>query len=91
MAEKHLNITVYGKVQGVWFRASTRDKAQDLGLNGYVMNQGDGTVYIEVEGTEDALKELLEWCKQGPPRAEVSKVEESPGEMSNFSGFEIIR
>lgn len=91
MATQHLNITVHGKVQGVWFRASTRDKAKELGLNGYVMNQSDGTVYIEAEGPIEKLDALFDWCHEGSPRAEVEKVVKDQGEMSGFSGFEILR
>jgi acylphosphatase len=88
---KHLNIIVHGKVQRVNFRHYTREQAISLGLNGFVMNQEDGTVYIEAEGEPDQLEKLVEWCKKGPARAEVVKVERMDGEVKNYSSFEVRR
>lgn len=88
---KHLNITVKGRVQGVWFRASTRDEAQRLGLHGFVENRPDGSVYLEVEGDEQALGELLLWLKNGPPLARVDDLEVEEGDVENLAGFDISR
>ncbi|MCX2744481.1 acylphosphatase [Mangrovivirga sp. M17] len=71
---KTVCITITGKVQGVFFRASTRDKARSLGLKGYVKNQKDGSVYIEVSGEEMKIQKLIDWCKTGPEEAEVENV-----------------
>lgn len=87
----HLNITVKGKVQGVWFRASTHDKALELGLSGMVMNQSDGSVYLEAEGTKEQLDSLLSWCHLGPERAEVISVDVEEGDWCNYEGFQIVR
>jgi len=70
-----IKIKVFGIVQGVFFRSTTRKVARKLGLFGYVKNLLDGTVYIEAEGPEDKLYELLEFSKQGPKYAQVEKVE----------------
>jgi len=86
---KHYNITVSGRVQGVFYRASTRDKAQELGLKGWVKNQSDGTVYIEAEGEKAVLDQLIDWCKQGPPRAKVENVHYEVGEEMGFEKFEV--
>ncbi len=87
----HLAIRVTGKVQGVFYRASTRDKARSLGLCGFVKNENDGSVYIEAEGDKEKLDQFVNWCKQGPPNARVDKVEVAEREIKNFSQFEIKR
>lgn len=67
--------TVHGRVQGVSFRWSTVQEAERLGLSGWVRNQRDGTVHLEVEGDEDAVASLVEWLHDGPPAARVTRVE----------------
>ncbi len=85
---QHLNIKIYGKVQGVFFRHSARQKASELNINGFAKNELDGTVYIEAEGKEDNLKSFLKWCHQGPQLASVNKVEsEFRPEIKNFTDF----
>ena len=67
MGDKHLDIHVYGRVQGVFFRDNTRNIAQQLGLVGFVKNEDSGGgVYIEAEGPQEQLDEFLKWCKKGP-------------------------
>lgn len=88
---KHLAITVSGLVQGVWFRASTKEQAEQLGINGFVQNEPDGNVYLEAEGNEEELENLVTWLKQGPPAARVDNLDIEEGELKNFSGFEISR
>ncbi len=85
---KHLDIKIYGYVQGVFFRFSAQEKAQILGINGFVRNESDGTVYIEAEGKEDDLKQFLNWCSKGPSGARVEKVEsEFSSKIKNFTDF----
>jgi acylphosphatase len=88
---KHYSIRVYGKVQGVFFRASAREKAQELGINGRIRNEADGSVSAEAEGPEDHLQDFISWCRQGPPRASVDKVEYSEGESKGYQDFEVVR
>ncbi|HEY4797705.1 MAG TPA: acylphosphatase [Bacteroidia bacterium] len=88
---KHFNITISGKVQGVFYRQSTSEKAKLLNLNGFVCNQPDGSVYAEAEGEESRLQELIEWCRNGPPRARVVNVAYEESELKNYSGFDIRR
>lgn len=86
---KHLTIKVYGLVQGVFFRYTTRKFARKLGLTGFVKNMPDGTVYIEAEGPQDKLYELLEFSKKGPKYAEVENVEYEFSQPKNqFKGFD---
>ena len=88
---KHLTIQVEGRVQGVFFRASTKDKADELNIKGFVRNESDGSVYIEAEGEENALDEFTAWCQHGPSRAIIKKLDIIEGELRNFSDFKITR
>lgn len=69
---------VMGRVQGVWFRASTRDRANHLGVTGWARNLPDGTVEIVAQGEDAQVQALMEWARQGPPQARVTdlRVEE---------------
>lgn len=73
--KKQLHLKIFGRVQGVFFRAETCQKAQELGLTGWVRNTSDGAVAAVAEGEESALNEFLAWCQKGPSRAEVRHVE----------------
>jgi len=89
--KKRLHIIVSGRVQGVWFRASTRDKALNLGLAGQVWNRADGRVEIIAEGREDDLRLLLRWCEDGSAGARVDALENDWAQYSgDFDGFEIV-
>lgn len=66
---------VSGKVQGVWFRASTREQALRLGLRGSANNRADGSVEVVVFGSSETVDELERWLWQGPPLAEVVRVD----------------
>ncbi|GIX47901.1 MAG: acylphosphatase [Candidatus Tectimicrobiota bacterium] len=68
---------VHGRVQGVNFRAATRQQARRLGLHGWVRNCPDGTVEVVAEGEAAAVEQLVQWCHQGPPAARVTQVEVS--------------
>lgn len=88
----HLKIEITGKVQGVWFRKSTKDVADGLSLHGFVENCQNGSVYIEAEGDIDALEDFLQWCHDGPELAEVKDVVVLKyEELKAFDGFEIRR
>lgn len=89
MSTRHLSIRVTGKVQGVFFRASTREEAQRLGLRGWVRNEPDGTVRIEAEGDEQALDQLVAWCQHGPAQAQVNDVTVQAGEVEHCAGFRV--
>lgn len=88
---KHLNITIYGKVQGVFFRISAKAVADQLKVKGLVKNMPDGSVYIEAEGDDFSLESFLEWCNEGPLQATVQKVEVVEGEVKNYRNFEILK
>lgn len=88
---KNYTIVVTGRVQGVFFRASTQEQADRLGLRGWVRNEADGSVRMEAEGEETALREFMDWCKQGPSRAEVAHVTTKAGEIKHYSDFVVRR
>jgi len=69
------HVYISGRVQGVFFRASTRDKARELGLKGWVRNLADGRVEAVFEGEEEKVREMIEWCHKGPVLASVSNVD----------------
>ncbi len=73
--KERLHLLIRGRVQGVWYRASARARAVDLGLTGWVRNGAGGEVELVAEGTPEALERLREWCRQGPPLASVSGIE----------------
>jgi len=83
------HIKVIGKVQGVWYRKSTLDKAKQLGIVGFVQNESDGSVFIEAEGEETSIKELISWCQNGPEMAIVKEVITHSTSPKGFSEFEI--
>lgn len=89
MSIKHINIQLTGRVQGVWFRAYARQQAEALGINGFVRNLPDGSVYAECEGDETQLQAMLQWCQQGPPLARVDNITISEGPVNGFHHFEI--
>lgn len=72
---KRVRVFVSGKVQGVFFRAYTKEKADELGIKGWVRNLPDGRVEAVFEGTDDKVDEMVKWCWQGPPHARVENVE----------------
>lgn len=88
---KHFSIRITGKVQGVFFRASAKDKADELNIKGIARNEPDGSVYIDAEGDEQNLKRFVEWCKQGPRLARVDRCEIEEKATQNFDHFSIQR
>jgi len=89
MDKKAAIIKVYGRVQGVGFRYYTQKKAMELGLSGYVQNRPDGSVYIEAEGSEFAMKQFLLWCEEGPAWARVTSVEKQGIPLQGYQSFDI--
>ena len=63
--KKNVHLRISGKVQGVWYRASTQTAAEELGLCGYVKNEPDGSVVAEAEGSEESIAAFIRWCREG--------------------------
>ena len=88
--KKNVNVLISGRVQGVWFRSSTKQKAEQLGVTGWVRNTKDGRVEAIFEGEENSVKSLIEWCHHGPPLAKIEKVEVRNQNCTNgFDDFSI--
>lgn len=84
-------ITLSGKVQGVFYRQTAKEKATDLGITGHVRNLANGDVELVATGTTSQLEELLRWCRQGPPRAVVERINVKELPLSMFERFVILR
>jgi acylphosphatase len=83
-----VHVVISGKVQGVWYRASTKKKAEELGLTGWVKNTADGNVEAVFEGDASMVDEMVAWCWIGPPLARVTDVKvtrrEANGKFTDF-------
>ena len=79
--KKSYRIRVYGRVQGVAYRYSTKEIADSLSVTGYVKNMRDGSVYIEASGEQEYIEHFIRWCRKGPPMARVvnTEIEETDG------------
>lgn len=85
-----MHARIVGRVQGVGYRYYARERAEELGLQGWVRNLRDGRVEAVVEGPKDAVESFLEWCRRGPPAAIVRQVEaEEEPATGEFTSFEI--
>ena len=85
-------LTVTGHVQGVFFRASTRDRARDAGIAGWVANRPDGSVEAHLQGPADAVDAVESWIRSGGPRdAVVEQVDAAEVEETDTDGFTIVR
>lgn len=91
MDETRAHVFVTGRVQGVYYRANTRDAAREAGVDGWVRNLPDGRVEAVFEGPEDAVEGMVEWCRTGSPAAEVDDVEVEYGGPEGMDGFEVRR
>ncbi|MFT5594251.1 MAG: acylphosphatase [Oceanicoccus sp.] len=86
------HVYVSGKVQGVYYRASTAKKAQLLGLSGWVKNLTDGRVELFAQGPVESLEQLLSWCQKGPILAKISDIEYEMAQVdANMAQFEVMR
>jgi acylphosphatase len=82
-------VVAHGRVQGVFFRDSVRQRAQSRGVAGWVTNRSDGAVEAVFEGEPDAVESLVSYSREGPRSAEVSDLEIFEEEPEDLSGFEI--
>ena len=90
MAEaERRRVTVHGNVQGVFFRDSTREEADRRGVAGWVTNRSDGAVEAVFEGDPEAVAAMVAFCREGPSRADVSRVDEESEEPEGLDGFEV--
>jgi len=85
-----VHVLISGRVQGVFFRAETRDRARSLGIAGWVRNNPDGTVEAVFEGPRGRVESLVSWCGRGPRGAAVEDVEVTWEEPKGLVGFEAV-
>jgi acylphosphatase len=88
---KTIRLTIKGKVQGVFYRATAKEIADDLGIRGWVRNLPGDNVEITATAIEEQLHKFIDWCKQGPPKARVDNVIVDELNSEEFSDFRIIR
>ena len=86
---RRTRVLVSGRVQGVFFRDSTRERAEALGLAGWIRNLPDGRVEAVFEGDGDRVEEMVSWCEDGPPDAQVQDVCAKNEEPEGLRGFEV--
>jgi len=89
MQKLQYNIVVYGRVQGVWFRKYTKEKADELGIYGIVENFPDRTVFISVEGTKDQLEVFMDSLYEGSPLSRVQEIVWDTGEVYGYKDFTV--
>jgi len=80
-------VVVHGRVQGVFFRGSTVERAREVGVNGWVRNRPDGTVEAVFEGSEEQVAAMVGYCRQGPSWARVERIEEFEEAPEDLGGF----
>ena len=88
---KTVRLIIKGKVQGVFYRATAKDIADELGIKGWIKNLTDRNVEVRATATEETLPKFIDWCKQGPPKANVDEVIIEELDLQDFNGFRIIR
>lgn len=87
---KRYQLTVSGKVQGVFYRKSAAVEGRAIGISGFVKNLPNGNVYAEAQGTEAQLDAFLSWCRRGPERARVDAVGVNETDLvAGETGFEV--
>lgn len=91
MADTRAHVFVSGTVQGVFYRANTKDQATERGLDGWVKNLADGRVEAVFEGEDDTVESMIEWCHEGSPAANVTDVEVNYEHPEGLDGFTIRR
>jgi acylphosphatase len=87
--ETRAHVFVSGRVQGVYYRATTRDTARETGVDGWVRNLDDGRVEAVFEGQEAAVREMVDWCETGSRAAKVDAVDVEYEDPEGLNGFEV--
>lgn len=89
MTLTRVRVRARGRVQGVFFRAETRSRAQSLGVTGWVSNLPDGSVGAVFEGEQDPVDSMVRWCRHGPDGARIDELEVTPEEPEGEVGFRV--
>jgi acylphosphatase len=88
---RRVHVSIEGRVQGVFFRASCVERARELGLAGWIRNALDGRVEAEFEGEAEAIERMLTWCREGPPHAHVDRMDVREDTLTGEQGFRVTR
>ncbi len=83
----HYTLSITGQVQKVGFRFRVNVEASRLNLLGYVKNEADGSVTVEVEGEEESVNHFLQWCRMGPPKGAIDKMDLRKGPVAGYTEF----
>jgi acylphosphatase len=86
-----IHLIIKGKVQGVFYRASAKKKAEELGVTGWVKNTAEGHVELIATGSDQALETFMAWCRIGPQKANVTELVSIPSTTMEFTSFAILR
>jgi len=86
-----VHLIIKGKVQGVFYRATAQDVAEELNVTGWIKNTPEGNVEIIASGSEEQLQKFIVWCRQGPPKAVVTNVSVNQVAEEKFDEFKIAR
>ena len=86
-----IQLLIRGKVQGVFYRASARDMAEQFGVTGWIKNTSEGDVEALASGNEEQLQQFIDWCRSGPPHAAVTDVAVKRINEQAFEKFRIVR
>jgi len=89
MSDVRCRVVISGRVQGVFFRDTCERVAAGLGVRGWVRNCPDGTVEVAAEGRRSAVDALLDWCREGPPRANVTGIQVHDEPVAAERGFRV--
>jgi acylphosphatase len=84
-----VHVRIRGRVQGVFFRAEARARAESLGLNGWIRNAEDGSVEAVFEGDDERVQSMVDWCRRGPGGARVDEVDVETEQPSGETGFRV--
>jgi len=86
---RSVKVNIYGKVQGVGFRYSAIQKANEIGIKGFVKNRSDASVFMEIEAESELVDEFILWCKKGPTWSDVDNVVVVDIPFNNYKDFSI--
>lgn len=90
MVKKHFEVHLNGKVQGIGFRYTAKEEADKLGIYGYARNLRDGSVALEMEGSEVNINRFMEWLKSNPGLSEIKELEITEGKIKGYREFQIF-
>lgn len=86
-----VHLVIKGKVQGVFYRATAKEMAEKLSLNGWIKNTAEGHVEATIQGSQEQIDQYIAWCWKGPARAKVDAIEINETPEIQLNGFQVVR